>query len=310
MYLTRLVVVIALYFALIAPVALAAGGGGGGGGGIDSGGGGGPDLNRVFREGVELLGDGDCKKAERKFRTILKAVPRNPEANYLRGRALQCQGRHKTAARYFKKAARYDEQMYAAYEKLGISYLALGKDEEARSQLGHLESLKQDCGEACPAKLVQAHAMLASAIAGPEEEGPEPATEDQHGLLFEPRPEPREAYLSAVQLINSELFERAIEALRELTGEIGPHPDVMNYLGYAHRRLNRFDRARAYYEQALTLDPLHRGANEYLGEMWVELGRLDEARLHLATLDEACPFGCAEYEDLKRVIELRIVAAQ
>jgi hypothetical protein len=44
--------------------------------------------------------------------------------------------------------------------------------------------------------------------------------------------------------------------------------------------------------------------------MWVELGRVEEARGRLAILDEACPFGCAEYEDLKRLIELRLVAAQ
>jgi hypothetical protein len=58
------------------------------------------------------------------------------------------------------------------------------------------------------------------------------------------------------------------------------------------------------------LDPMHRGANEYLGEMWVELGRLDEARKRLAILDQACPFGCTEYEDLERVIGLRVVAAK
>ena len=309
MHFTRLAFLVAFCLALSAPVASAAGAGGGGGGGF-SGGGSGTDLNKVFRDGLELLEDGDCKKAEKKFRKIVKAVPRNPEANYFRGVALQCQDKHKAATRYLKKAARYDDKMYAAYEKLGMSYLALGEPDEARSQLEHLDSLRQECRKTCSAELLQAHATLASAIAPPNEDVEKPADTEQHGLLFERVEEPQAAYLSVVQLINSERFEQAIEELRKLTTAIGPHPDVLNYLGYAHRRLRQFERAQFYYEQALTLDPLHRGANEYLGEMWVELGRVEEARARLAVLDEACPFGCAEYEDLKRLIELRLVAAQ
>ncbi|MEE8166960.1 MAG: tetratricopeptide repeat protein, partial [Myxococcota bacterium] len=95
-----------------------------------------------------------------------------------------------------------------------------------------------------------------------------------------------------------------------LAAKIGPVPDVLNYLGYAHRRLGRFDESLAYYQQALALDPMHRGANEYLGELFVELGEMDRAEERLAVLDRACPFGCAEYEDLKRRIESRVVAAR
>ena len=94
-----------------------------------------------------------------------------------------------------------------------------------------------------------------------------------------------------------------------MSATIGPVPDVLNYLGYAHRRLGRFEESLSYYEQALALDPMHRGANEYLGELFVELGRIEQAEGRLAVLDRACPFGCAEYEDLKRRIESRVVAS-
>jgi Flp pilus assembly protein TadD len=309
MRLTPLVLSIAIGLALSAPAAIAAGGGGGGSGGL-GGGGRGPDLTKVYREGVELLADGDCEKAERKFRTVMKAVSRNPEANYMRGVAYQCQGKHKRATRYLKKAVRYDEEMYAAYEKLGISYLALGDEKDAKRQLGHLESFKQGCNETCPPTLLEAHANLASAVAAGESDEADPVGRDQHGLLFENVEDPQVSYLSAVQLINAQQFEQAIEELRQLTAVLGPHPDVLNYLGYASRRLGHFRRAQNYYEQALALDPMHRGANEYLGEMWIELGRLDKARERLLVLDQACPFGCAEYRDLERLIGLRVVAAQ
>ncbi len=55
---------------------------------------------------------------------------------------------------------------------------------------------------------------------------------------------------------------------------------------------------------------MHRGAKEYMGELFVELGEIDRAEERLAVLDRACPFGCAEYEDLKRRIESRVVAAR
>ena len=292
---------------LLAQLASAAGGGGGGGGNF--GGGRGADLNEEFKQGTELLTSGDCKKAERKFRKVLKVVAKNPEANYFRGLALSCQDKHKAATRWFKKAVRYDAKLYPAYEKLGRSYLALGEQGDAEEQLTKLRALMKKCGDACPKTLRAAHSALAAALLAGEEPG-EAESSDPHGLLFDPVADPEAFYLGAVELIHSEEFEAAIEALRQLTLQVGPHADLLNYLGYAHRRLERFEEAETYYEQALVIDPLHRGANEYLGEMFVELGRLDEARHRLAILDQACPFGCAEYEDLERMIEKRLVAAQ
>lgn len=303
-------------------IASAAGGGGGGAGAnLGSGGGGGRGLNKVFQEGTALLSSGECEEAEKKFRTVLKAVPKNPEASYLRGAALACLGKHKEAARWFGKAIRYDRKMYPAYEKLGRSHLVLGQREDAEKQLGKLKSLLKKCGSKCPANLREAYSDLAAALLAVEEQntGTDTGTEKvpgdangegQHGLLFDRVPDPNASYRGAVELIHSERFEDAIDSLRRLASAIGPHPDVLNYLGYAYRRLERYEQAETYYEQALTIDPLHRGANEYLGEMYVELGRLDEARARLAVLDEACPFACAEYEDLERVLEQRVVAAQ
>jgi tetratricopeptide (TPR) repeat protein len=302
---------------LVASMAQAAGGGGGGGGGGDLGGGGsGPDPNEAYREGVELLAAGECKKADRRFRAVLKAVPRNPEANYLRGVAAQCQGKHKGAVKYFKRAIKYDASMYGAYQRLGTSYLELDELEDATEQAQRLRELRAECGESCSEKLIEAHDELEEAVqrkraadgaadrVSPSEGG------RQHALLFESISEPRRVYLTAVELIHARRYEEAIVELRALTASVGPVPDVLNYLGYAHRKLARFDASRRYYEQALALDPMHRGANEYLGELFVELGQIDLARERLAILDRVCPFGCAEYEDLKRRIESQLVAAR
>jgi len=297
---------------LAAAVAYSAGGGGMGGRG--GGGRSGPDPNEAYREGIEFLAAGDCKKAERKFRVVLKAVSRNAEINYLRGAALACMDKHKIAVKHFRRAIRYDESMYFAYGRLGLSYLALEKPRDAHDQLARLAELRAQCSEECEPKLIRAHDDLDAAIrggaGGAKDSAGQTESGAEHSLLFEGSSEPRTSYFGAVQLINAGEFEVAIVALRELAAKIGPVPDVLNYLGYAHRRLGRFDESLAYYRQALALDPMHRGANEYLGELFVELGEIDSAEERLAVLDRACPFGCAEYEDLKRRIEYRVVAAR
>ena len=79
--------------------------------------------------------------------------------------------------------------------------------------------------------------------------------------------------------------------------------DGFNLLGYSYRNLKKYDDSFAAYRQALTLDPKHRGAHEYIGIAYVQTGQLDKAREHLASLDKLCPFSCEEYRDLKKAVE-------
>ena len=57
------------------------------------------------------------------------------------------------------------------------------------------------------------------------------------------------------------------------------------------------------YRAALDIEPDHQGANEYIGELYLELGDLVNAEKHLKVLDEACLFGCQAYTDLKTAIK-------
>ncbi|MEM9575138.1 MAG: tetratricopeptide repeat protein, partial [Pseudomonadota bacterium] len=82
----------------------------------------------------------------------------------------------------------------------------------------------------------------------------------------------------------------------------GPHPDVLTYIGFANRKMKRFDVAENYYQRALTVAPNHLGAIEYYGELKVERGDLQGAKAHLARLEKLCQFGCYEAEELRRWI--------
>jgi Flp pilus assembly protein TadD len=84
--------------------------------------------------------------------------------------------------------------------------------------------------------------------------------------------------------------------------KLGPNADVYNLLGFSIRKQGRFDPSYAYYMKALKLDPNHKSAHEYLGELYLQQGNLAGARKQAATLAKLCPQGCEEREDLDRSI--------
>jgi tetratricopeptide (TPR) repeat protein len=80
--------------------------------------------------------------------------------------------------------------------------------------------------------------------------------------------------------------------------------DWNNLMGYSLRKSATPDFAGAekFYNEALRIDPKHRGALEYSGELYLQTGDLAKAEQRLAALDKACFFGCEEYSDLKKAI--------
>ena len=57
--------------------------------------------------------------------------------------------------------------------------------------------------------------------------------------------------------------------------------DIQNYLGFAYRRSGQLKAAFKHYEQALALNPRHRGAHESVGEAFLGVGDLAKAEEHL-----------------------------
>lgn len=109
-------------------------------------------------------------------------------------------------------------------------------------------------------------------------------------------------YRSAVQQIGLKNFAAAVPLLQKVVAAEPGHADAFNQLGFAHRQMGKPDAALGYYQQALAIDPEHRGANEYLGELWLQLGDLAKAEERLEVLDDACFFGCREYDKLRDAI--------
>jgi tetratricopeptide (TPR) repeat protein len=80
-------------------------------------------------------------------------------------------------------------------------------------------------------------------------------------------------------------------------------PDVYSLLGFSLRKTGDRPQAMTYYLKALEMNPSHKGALEYQGELFVELGQVDKAKENLAKLKRICMFGCEEREDLQEAIE-------
>ena len=80
--------------------------------------------------------------------------------------------------------------------------------------------------------------------------------------------------------------------------------DLHNLYAYSIRKGAKPDMPLVFkhYEEALRLDPKHRGAHEYIGEAYLMVSNPAKAKQHLAALDKLCTFSCSEYDMLKKAV--------
>ncbi len=92
-----------------------------------------------------------------------------------------------------------------------------------------------------------------------------------------------------------------------LKDAVSAEPGNANYhnlYAYSMRRGSSPDMNLVFkhYNEALRIDPKHRGAHEYIGEAYLMVGNVAKAKEHLSTLDKLCFLPCSEYSDLKKAI--------
>ncbi|MDT3377824.1 tetratricopeptide repeat protein [Labrys portucalensis] len=105
--------------------------------------------------------------------------------------------------------------------------------------------------------------------------------------------------------IEAKNYTGALEELRGLA-EDTQQADVYNLLGFTLRKTGDYQTALTYYTKALELQPGHKAAREYLGELYVETGDVDKAKVQLSELGKLCPQGCEELEDLQKAIDTKV----
>jgi tetratricopeptide (TPR) repeat protein len=109
--------------------------------------------------------------------------------------------------------------------------------------------------------------------------------------------------LTAVRAkIKAKDFRSALADLTAMIDKGVQHADVYNLMGFSLRKTGDYPKALTFYKKALDFDADHKGAHEYLGELYVETNQLPKAKEHLAILEKLCPQGCEEREDLEKAI--------
>lgn len=98
-------------------------------------------------------------------------------------------------------------------------------------------------------------------------------------------------YVAAVPLLEASLKRNPRNA------------DAWSELGFANRKLGRWNEGQRYYENALRIDPSHVGAMAYLGELYLETDRPGRARALLRQIESLCRDGCPAREALTAAME-------
>jgi tetratricopeptide (TPR) repeat protein len=111
-----------------------------------------------------------------------------------------------------------------------------------------------------------------------------------------------DGYHAAYALIyDKDDYQGGITALRAL--EHDNNADVATLLGYASRKLGRYDDAKHWYDKALAADPKHALTWSYYGMWHAEQGNLLKAKDDLEQVRLICGTECKEYVALKEVID-------
>ena len=114
--------------------------------------------------------------------------------------------------------------------------------------------------------------------------------------------EVRAQLASAEGLIRQENYRDAIQILNGVVESSPREADAYNLLGYSYRKSKDFNRAERNYKRALRLNPEHKGAMEYYGELFLETDRREKAEEMLVKLEALCPNGCEELEVLRKAL--------
>ena len=109
-------------------------------------------------------------------------------------------------------------------------------------------------------------------------------------------------YERAVKYIDREDYIKANKALKAYTKSETNDADGWNLYAFANRKMNKFEKAEVYYEKALNIDPDHKGALEYQGELFMQTNRQNLAEENLNKLISLCPNSCYELEKLQEYI--------
>ena len=109
-------------------------------------------------------------------------------------------------------------------------------------------------------------------------------------------------FKQAVAKVNRGEYSKALVDLEKIVRDEPRNADAQNYIGFCYRKSGQLKDAQAAYNRVFAINPEHRGALEYEGELFLKLGDLQSAKRNLEKLIKICGKECKESSELQRAI--------
>ena len=107
-----------------------------------------PTINQILQQAVTAHQEGKTEKAEKLYKKILEAEPKNPDVNNNMGALLQNLGRLDEAEKSYRKAIEIKPDYAEAHNNLGVIFHRLDRLDEAEKSYKKAIEIKPDYVEA------------------------------------------------------------------------------------------------------------------------------------------------------------------
>jgi tetratricopeptide (TPR) repeat protein len=94
------------------------------------------------------------------------------------------------------------------------------------------------------------------------------------------------AYQQGYQRMKAGQYQEAIEAFKHVIELNDQHAMAYTNMAYSYRKLGHYKRAVKFYKKALAIEPNLAEAHEYMGAALLAMGKVEEAKEHLAVLEK------------------------
>ena len=109
-----------------------------------------------------------------------------------------------------------------------------------------------------------------------------------------------ERFMAGYWLAKHGYYQEAIDVLSKI--DKSDDPRILNYIGYATRKLGNIDQALVFYRKAISLDPDYVMSRAYMGEAFLAKGDRHAALTQLREIAQRCGTSCEAYRKLSSTI--------
>ena len=210
---------------------------------------------------------GRLTEAERVYRQVLQAEPRNVDALHLLGLVAHQLGMNAEAVELIESAHRFGRPRAASLNSLGKAYLGLGRPQEAKRCFRKALALQPDYAEA--------HNNLGVAL---RELGRPDEAERSYRRASALQPGDAQAHYNLGNVLRDlGRLDEAGQSYRKALALKPDYAEAHNNLAIALHGMGQLEEAEQGYRAALAIKPDYLAAYHNLGNLLKDVGRLTEA---------------------------------